>query len=317
VIEILSLGAGVQSSCILLMSCKGELPKLDHAIFADTQWEPKAVYRQLEFLKNEAAKAGIPLHVVTEGNLREHVLEAARTGRAVSSPPFFTHGENGKPGIINRSCTSDFKIVPIERRVKAIIREALGLKPLSRLPTEPVVRQWVGISADETQRYKTSRVPWFTFYHPLIDTLRFTREDCLRWMKDAGFPEAPRSACIGCPFHSAHEWNQIKADPEQWADVVEFDRGIRNFACDKGSTPREMDPMERAKLDIVLKNLGLERTAEPIVLDEPKAVQHGLRNAVYLHRSLLPIDQAPVGVEPGQGTIDWGMQQECHGVCGV
>lgn len=34
-LRVLSLGAGVQSSVLLLMSCRGELPKLDAAVFAD------------------------------------------------------------------------------------------------------------------------------------------------------------------------------------------------------------------------------------------------------------------------------------------
>ena len=40
--RVLSLGAGVQSSTLLLMACHGEL-ELDAAIFADTQWEPQWV----------------------------------------------------------------------------------------------------------------------------------------------------------------------------------------------------------------------------------------------------------------------------------
>ncbi|KKN55324.1 hypothetical protein LCGC14_0583140, partial [marine sediment metagenome] len=44
-LRILSLGAGVQSTAVLLMSCQGVLPPLDAAVFADTGWEPKAVYR--------------------------------------------------------------------------------------------------------------------------------------------------------------------------------------------------------------------------------------------------------------------------------
>lgn len=49
-LRVLSLGAGVQSTAVLLMSATGELPKLDAAVFADTQWEPKAVYEHLEWL---------------------------------------------------------------------------------------------------------------------------------------------------------------------------------------------------------------------------------------------------------------------------
>ena len=48
---VISLGAGVQSSTMALMAANGELPKPDCAIFADTGYEPKAVYTYLDFLK--------------------------------------------------------------------------------------------------------------------------------------------------------------------------------------------------------------------------------------------------------------------------
>lgn len=56
--DILSLGAGVQSSTLALMAARGEVPgfpKLDCAIFADTQDEPASVYRWLEWLIFEIA----------------------------------------------------------------------------------------------------------------------------------------------------------------------------------------------------------------------------------------------------------------------
>ena len=59
---VLSLGAGVQSSTLLLMSCLGELPKLDCAVFADTGWETKATYRHLEWLIEYARGCGIQVH---------------------------------------------------------------------------------------------------------------------------------------------------------------------------------------------------------------------------------------------------------------
>lgn len=65
---VLSLGAGVQSTTLALMASGGELPKPDAAIFADTGWEPKAVYEHLDRLAAELGRAGIPLHRVAEGN---------------------------------------------------------------------------------------------------------------------------------------------------------------------------------------------------------------------------------------------------------
>ena len=54
-LKILSLGAGVQSTALLLMSIRGEVERFDCAIFADTGWEPAVVYEHLPWLTGEAA----------------------------------------------------------------------------------------------------------------------------------------------------------------------------------------------------------------------------------------------------------------------
>ena len=52
--RILSLGAGVQSSCLALMAQEGLTKhKPDYMIFADTGWEPKFVYEHVEYLKKD------------------------------------------------------------------------------------------------------------------------------------------------------------------------------------------------------------------------------------------------------------------------
>ena len=57
--HVISLGAGVQSTTMLLMAARGEIePKPKYAIFADTGWEPRAVYQHLEWLEQEAAGCG-------------------------------------------------------------------------------------------------------------------------------------------------------------------------------------------------------------------------------------------------------------------
>lgn len=57
-LRILSLGAGVQSTTLLLMACEGLLPRLDYAIFADTGWEPQRVYEHLDRVSAVAAGGG-------------------------------------------------------------------------------------------------------------------------------------------------------------------------------------------------------------------------------------------------------------------
>ena len=53
-LNVLSLGAGVQSSTLALMAAHGEIePMPDCAIFADTGDEPKAVYEWLVWLETQ------------------------------------------------------------------------------------------------------------------------------------------------------------------------------------------------------------------------------------------------------------------------
>ena len=71
--NILSLGAGVQSSCLALMCSQGEVtPMPNFAIFADTQDEPRSVYEWLSELKK---LCNFPIYTVTAGSLSHHALK--------------------------------------------------------------------------------------------------------------------------------------------------------------------------------------------------------------------------------------------------
>ena len=83
-LRCLSLGAGIQSSAVLLLACEGVIPRFDVALFADTGWEPKAVYANLARLRAHAAKFGIPVRTVSAGNIRDDALDPAH--RFVSMP---------------------------------------------------------------------------------------------------------------------------------------------------------------------------------------------------------------------------------------
>lgn len=55
-LRLLSLGAGVQSTAVLLLACDGVIPRFDYALFADTRWEPSAVYENLTHLAEHAER---------------------------------------------------------------------------------------------------------------------------------------------------------------------------------------------------------------------------------------------------------------------
>ena len=142
-LHVISLGAGVQSSTMALMAAHGEItPMPACAIFADTGAEPLAVYRHLDWLEGTLP---FPVHRVSAGNLRDEIVGAmSGKNRMDARPPFFTN----TGGMLHRQCTQDFKILPIERKV----RELIGLQKGQRGPKEPVVEQWIGISSDEAIR---------------------------------------------------------------------------------------------------------------------------------------------------------------------
>jgi len=73
-VNVLSLGAGVQSTALALLSIDGKLPPIDCAIFADTGWEPAAVYQHLDRLTAELSRNSIPTYIVSNGNIRADPL---------------------------------------------------------------------------------------------------------------------------------------------------------------------------------------------------------------------------------------------------
>ena len=216
--KIISLGAGVQSSTMFLMSCYGELDKADAAIFADTQDEPQSVYKYLDWLEFEGEKHGIPIYRVTAGSLSQDTVEVieGRRNRAGMIPVFVESDRGG--GMTMRQCTGDYKITPLRRKARQLMQDA----------GESTIEMWIGISTDEIQRMKDSNVKYITHRWPLIE-MRMDRNDCKQWFNRNGGKEPPRSACVYCPFHSNQEWARLKAEePEEFKRAIEFDQKIRN-----------------------------------------------------------------------------------------
>jgi hypothetical protein len=223
--RFLSLGAGVQSSTLALMIAHGELEPIDAAIFADTQWEPKHVYKWLDWLEAEIKRCPHPfaIHRVTKGNLREdNIIKRTKNGNLLVAIPWFIKNEDGisRMGML-RQCTANYKIIPVTKKQK----ELCGYKSGQRIKGV-VSETLIGISTDEAMRMKPSQDAWKVHRWPLIEK-NMSRSDCLAWMERKGYPLPPKSSCIGCPYHSDHEWRLIKSDPEAWADAVEADRLIR------------------------------------------------------------------------------------------
>lgn len=214
-ITAISLGAGVQSSTMALMAAAGEIsPMPDCAIFADTGWESKAVYAHLAWL---ISILPFPVHIVSSGNIRTDALSGNNsTAQRFSSMPWHMTKPDGQPAMGRRQCTSEYKLNPIKRKVVELCD---GKR------TAGQVEMWIGISIDEASRMKPSRVKYIINRFPLIDQ-QMSRHACLQWMSRKGYPQPPKSSCIGCPYHSDDQWRALT--PAEFADAVEVDKAIRN-----------------------------------------------------------------------------------------
>lgn len=273
-LRILSLGAGVQSTAILVLvglaktltrvemsrrisrdvdtETYDRLRGLDCAIFADTGWEPRAVYEHLDRVEKElAAPAGVPIYRESAGNIRTDALDPEKR---FATMPLYVKSPTDEEGMIRRQCTSEYKLKPIKARV----RELLGYVHPTPVPRGVYVEQWIGISLDEVHRAKDSDVKYARHVFPLLD-LRMTRKDCERVLAAYDFGETPKSACVGCPFHGNRAWRELRDNhPGEWADAVEFDRAIRGGSARANAQGQQ------------------------------------LRGEAYLHRSRVPLAEAPI-----------------------
>lgn len=290
VVVVLNLGAGVQSTSLLLMDSmvyragrraeveswierEYEFPQIDFAVFADTQDEPKDVYNHLEKLKSHNVA---PIISSTQGRLGDDLIAGRKnSGQSFASIPAFTSSVEGQEGgVVRRQCTKEYKVDVVE---KAIRRQIFGLKPGQTIPRDSKVVQIFGLSFDEPNRVVRvkSRIESLSWSEPLfpIYDLEMDRSDCKAFLESIGWT-VPRSACVFCPYKSNQEWRHLKEnDPEGWARAVEVDRALR----------------------------------------DPKSVcNRNMISKLYIHRSCLPLELAPID----KNLPILGFLSECEGMCG-
>lgn len=277
-VQIISLGMGVQSTALYLMSSMGQLPRTDYAIFVDVGKEGKGTYEYLDFLQDWCSdNNGIPITVLREKNLYENLLHHQPDTRFTSIPAF-TLNDDGSVGMLRRQCTAEYKIQVIQDHIRDHI---YGLPKGSR---RPATACWQGISLDEIERMSPPRNAWEVKIYPFLgqsikktgDPQKLawahpmTREEIVRWYLLHGLPVPPKSSCVFCPYQSDRSWAQRKRNsPEDFAAAVAVDESIRN------------------------------------------STRSGIHNPVYLHRSCRPLAEAVFDDDKDES---WG---ECTGNCHV
>jgi hypothetical protein len=257
-VRVLNLGAGNDSTALLIGSGEGEFDRVDCAIFSDTGWEPKRVYEHLTALQQISEQYGIPIHLASRGRLQDDVLDR----RVFATLPAWTLGDDGKRGRIIRQCTPKYKVEPIEQKLREICGARVWHVPcrycnatgervapwdieagpgpcsvcrgtgqqrrVGSVPKGTHVEQWIGFAKDEFERATTVGFPkWVTPRFPLIEK-GWTKNDAKQYLESRGWTGVKKSSCLGCPFHDEDTWLDIADNqPDEFAGLVEFDRAFR------------------------------------------------------------------------------------------
>lgn len=230
----LSLGAGVQSSVMLMLAIRGVIERPDHVIFADTGFEPKRVYAHANWCERECIKAGIPFHIVSNNlNIRAQfdAFESGKIKHFDARPPLYVAtGKGLGAGVLRRQCTRSAKVRPIQRKQIQL----MGHKTARTCSEGEAITQ-IGISTDEARRASPSQNIWEERSYPLIDPLKYSRSDCQAWW-DKNYPELalPSSACVICPYLTDEARVEMKQNaPDDWAVAIEYDERFTRAYRDK------------------------------------------------------------------------------------
>lgn len=158
-----------------------------------------------------------------------------------------------------RKCTGDYKIDPINRKIKSLLKYS----------GETHCREYIGISLDEIQRARISQSSWLTLEYPLIEK-RMTRGHCLEWMANNCYPKPPRSACYFCPYHSPAEWLRLKTEePEEFARAVQYEKELQESISTHDQMLRGTPYLTRTGLPLDVVDFGaLTNERQYTMLDE-------------------------------------------------
>lgn len=340
-IDLISLGAGVQSSTLALMADEGLILSRPYAgIFADTQQEPLSVYRWLSFLcgvqlqfrtdgrafvepgRYNSGKLSFPVHIVTTGDIKEDALRVRqrKDGRGSWVPsgvPHYSINADGSHGHGPRQCTHDFKIIPIEREQRAIIGASALLH--WRKTHKSALR--------EISRHRKALADW---------------KRSKKLGHEAGtmpiMPEAAWNECQSDPLVIA--WIGISTDEAsrtkpsrvpyvryRWPHI---ERGFNREDCEAWLEKRGLKAPKSACKFCPYHNddewIRL-RDEEPLDFADAVSFDYAYRDAkaktvsqnftTFLHPSRVPLDQVSFVKSQGKQLALSMFNNECEGMCGV
>ncbi len=180
---VFSFSVGRQTIYALLALTPYLQERAHTVLFADTGSEKPSTYEYLEkYIKPYCIENKLNLQIV-----------ASDYNKTLYQ---WYYDKKQIPTVQSRQCTHDFKIRPIKKYCREILK-ARKNRPVSMI---------LGISTEEMWRMRIPLVSYFDNIYPLVDGFKdvvdkyLTAKDCIDRIKAHGWPEPESSACACCPY---------------------------------------------------------------------------------------------------------------------
>lgn len=194
--KILSFGAGVQTTALVIMAASGDLGfPIDVVVFADTKGEKPETYWYMEnYTLPLLKKAGIRFAWLTN--------QSKYDGESLYD---YSFRHRFLPGMPTRQCSDHFKARVIARAY-------------------PKAEKLIGFNTDELRRTENPVHSGARF--PLVE-LGMSGNDCVSVIQSFGWPIPTKSSCFFCPFQRPFEWNWLKSrHPELFHKALDLEEAV-------------------------------------------------------------------------------------------
>lgn len=174
-----------------------------------------------------------------------------------ASIPAFTKNPDGSAGMLRRQCTYEYKILEFNATIRKIID-----KPKGKFPKAEI---WMGITGEELDRMETPAIKGFTNVYSFVGWQIDSsgKAERVNYLPRVWY----RSTCI-----EYLQTNNLPVPPKSACTFCPF------MGDDEWLDMKEDDPAEFAEV------VTLDR-------DIRNSSANGLESEIFLHRSLLPLDQ--------------------------
>ena len=212
-LKIANCGVGVNSIAGILHYGQDAY---DEILFSDTGSEKPETYEYLRFLIEDKKWKITVINDHFGKSLFDYYLE-----------------NKTFPTVVRRSCTGKFKIDPMKR----YLRKKYGKK--EKFLTD------IFIDYGEFHRMKTADVKYQILNYPLV-TDKIDRDQCIKIIKDAGYPVPMKSGCFMCPFNNKAMWTNLKLNhPDLFEKALQLEKAA--LYDEKGERKKKMAPLVTLK----------------------------------------------------------------------